>query len=187
MATQNSNHRATGGEIDPIWTSSRTARQIFVLGEVEKDISALLSVAASSISHLTLPQTDEPGNSLPQGGERSEQFVIEVGKYFEYVNEIQLSIRSSLAHIRSSRIAPSAINAPPPGFIPPSFGVSLPSSAAESTDIPEKGGHGLQEERVERDAWKGILTALTRLKEAKDREREHEHEHEQQQEIEGML
>jgi len=26
---------------------------------------------------------------------------------------------------------------------------------------------GLQEERVERDAWKGILDALTRLKQAK--------------------
>ena len=39
----------------------------------------------------------------------------------------------------------------------------------------------MQEERVERDAWVGILNALTRLKEAKDRERE------QQQEIEAML
>ena len=34
-----------------------------------------------------------------------------------------------------------------------------------------EGSKGLQEERVERDAWKGILDALTRLKEAKDRER----------------
>ena len=97
--------------------------------------------------------------------------------------EIQLSIRSSLAHIRSSRIAPSAINAPPPGFVPPSLGVSLPSSTTDSSDTPEKGGHGLQEERVERDAWKGILDALTRLKEVRDREREQDH----QEEIEGML
>ncbi len=127
--------------------------------------------------------------------------MIEVGKYFEYVNvrrehdcktlpahlmvlqEIQLSIRSSLAHIRSSRIAPSAINAPPPGFVPPSLGVSLPSSTTNGSATSDKGGHGLQEERVERDAWKGILDALTRLKEARDREREQDH----QQEIEGML
>ena len=34
-----------------------------------------------------------------------------------------------------------------------------------------KGTRGLQEERVERDAWAGVLHALTRLKEARARER----------------
>ena len=33
-----------------------------------------------------------------------------------------------------------------------------------------KGSRGLQEERIERDAWVAILSALTRLKEAKRRE-----------------
>ena len=32
------------------------------------------------------------------------------------------------------------------------------------------GSRGLQEERVERDAWQGILDALTRLKAAKEKE-----------------
>lgn len=72
-----------------------------------------------------------------------------------------MAIRSSLAHIRHSRIAPSAINAPHPGFVPPSLGVGLP---AEGSTIRKN--KGLQEERVECDAWKGILTALTRLKDA---------------------
>ena len=89
-----------GNEVDPIWASSRTARQIYALGEVEKvrnglhdimsfdqdneqDISRLLSLAASSISLLTLPQTDGPDDGLPQDGERSEQFVLEVTEYFE--------------------------------------------------------------------------------------------------------
>ena len=79
-----------------------------------------------------------------------------------------MSIRSSLAHIRQSRIAPSAINAPPPGFVPPSLGVGLPSAEPGGTG---GGNRGLQEERIERDAWKGILDALTRIKEARDRER----------------
>ena len=87
-------------EIDPIWTSSRTARQIHALGEVDKvwlykaqrlswttpffqDITRLLGLAASSISLLTLPQTDSPDDNLPQGEERSEQFVLEVSEYFE--------------------------------------------------------------------------------------------------------
>ncbi|TCD70117.1 hypothetical protein EIP91_004846 [Steccherinum ochraceum] len=144
-----------------------TARQIYALNDVERGISRLLSLAASSISLLTLPQTDGPEDGLPQGGERSEQFVLEVSEYFERLDEIHIAIRSSLAHIRQSRIAPSAINAPPPNFIPPSLGVGMPS---EQTSSGGKGMHGLQEERVERDAWAGILNALTRLKEAKTRE-----------------
>ena len=75
-----------------------------------------------------------------------------------------MALRSSLAHIRHSRIAPSAINAPPPGFIPPSLGVGLPSEGSSQTS------RGLQEERVDRDAWKGILAALTRIKEVRDKD-----------------
>ena len=75
-----------------------------------------------------------------------------------------MALRSSLAHIRHSRIAPSAINAPPPGFVPPSLGVGLPSEGLSQTN------RGLQEERVDRDAWKGILAALTRIKEVRDKD-----------------
>ena len=75
-----------------------------------------------------------------------------------------MALRSSLAHIRHSRIAPSAINAPPPGFIPPSLGVGLPSEGSSQTN------RGLQEERVDRDAWKGILAALIRIKEVRDKD-----------------
>ncbi|PCH34129.1 hypothetical protein WOLCODRAFT_62988 [Wolfiporia cocos MD-104 SS10] len=134
-------------DIDPVWMSSRTARQIYALGEVEK--------------------TDGPEDGLPQGGERSEQFVLEASEYFERLDAIHIAIRSSLAHIRQSRIAPSAINAPPPNFVPPSLGVGVPPANEEVNT----GSRGLQEERVERDAWKGILDALTRLKEARERER----------------
>ncbi|KAF5313098.1 hypothetical protein D9619_002667 [Psilocybe cf. subviscida] len=150
-------------DIDPIWTTSRTARQIYALCEVDKDISRLLALAASSISLLTLPQTDSPEDNLPQGEERSEQFVLEVSEYFERLDSIQSAIRSSLAHIRNSRVAPSAIIAPPPGFIPPSLGAGLPTEANST-----RSNRGLQEERVERDAWQGILAALTRLKEERD-------------------
>ncbi|CAA7264747.1 unnamed protein product [Cyclocybe aegerita] len=161
MATME--HEPDGSEIDPIWTTSRTARQIYALGEVDKDITRLLALAASSISLLTLPQTDSPEDNLPQGEERSEQFVLEVSEYFERLDSIQVAIRSSLAHIRHSRIAPSAINAPPPGSVPPSLGVGLPSDGSTTAR-----NRGLQEERLERDAWKGILAALTRIKEAQE-------------------
>jgi len=138
---------------------NQTPRQQLIKAVASQDIARLLSLAASSISLLTLPQTDGPNDNLPQGAERSETFVLEVSEYFERLDAIQETIRSSLAHIRQSRIAPSAINAPPPGFIPPSLGVGLPS-------IERGKSRGLQEERIERDAWKGILDALTRLKRA---------------------
>lgn len=48
-----------------------------------QDIARLLSLAASTVSLLTLPQTDQPDSKLPQGAERSEQFVLEISEYFE--------------------------------------------------------------------------------------------------------
>ncbi|KAJ7492176.1 hypothetical protein FB451DRAFT_1022422 [Mycena latifolia] len=148
--------------VNPIWTSTKTARQIADLNQVDKDITRLLVLAASCISLLTLPQTDAPEDNLPQGDERSEQFVLEVSEYFERLDLIQDRIRSSLAHIRHARIAPSAINAPPPNFVPPSLGVGMPSPNEEGSALRKN--RGLQEERIERDAWKGILDALRRLK-----------------------
>jgi hypothetical protein len=92
------------------------------------------------------------------------------------LKSIQVDIRSTIAHIRQSRIAPSTINAPPPGFVPPALGVGLPKPA--STNQPTEGEdleksdvvkiRGLQEERVERDAWRGILDALTRPHDARE-------------------
>lgn len=97
---------------------------------------------------------------------------------FVNVKQIHINIRSTLAQIRQSRIAPSAINAPPPNFVPQPSGVGTPSLGTTSGEEgPERKGYtkseprrGLQEERVNRDAWKGILEALQRLKAARERE-----------------
>ncbi|KAI0270419.1 hypothetical protein BC834DRAFT_861335 [Gloeopeniophorella convolvens] len=155
-------------DADPIWFSSRTARQIHDLGRVEKDIGHLLSLASSALALLALPQADAPGAGLPPGDERSEQFVAEAGAYFETLDGIQMALRSSLAHIRAARIAPAALTAPPAGFVPPRQGVGLPASPGESA---EKGSgekaRGLLEERVERDAWRGVFDALARLQDAR--------------------
>ena len=82
---------------------------------------------------------------------------------------IQDAIRSSLAHIRQSRIAPSTINAPPPGFVPPALGVGLPQTTTGSGDSVESDSHaktrGLQEERVESVPIRALhdLSVWTRL------------------------
>ena len=54
---------------------------------------------------------------------------------------------------------------PPPGFVPPSLGVGLPTDGSTT-----RKNRGLQEERVECDSWKNILAALTRIKEVRDQE-----------------
>jgi len=135
-----------------------------------QDITRLLALAGSSIDLLTLPQTDGPDDNLPQGEERSEQFVLEVSEYFERLDSIQVAIRSSLAHIRQSRIAPSAITAPPHGSVPPSLGVGLPAGDHGTSATAGKSNRGLQEERMERNAWVGIHDALTRLKAAREKQ-----------------
>ncbi|EPQ60151.1 hypothetical protein GLOTRDRAFT_101998 [Gloeophyllum trabeum ATCC 11539] len=148
-AVTNGKPEQATSEIDPVWLSSRTARQIYALGEVEK--------------------TDKPEDHMPQGEERSEQFVVEVSEYFERLDAIHMAIRSSLAHIRQARFAPSTINAPDPGFVPPPLGVGM--RGADASDHDPTRTRGFQEERVERDAWKGILDALTRIKQARDEDR----------------
>ncbi|KAH9958135.1 hypothetical protein BC827DRAFT_1075665, partial [Russula dissimulans] len=162
---------------DPIWPSSRTARQIHDLGRVEKDIGRLLSLASSSLALLSLPQTDAPDAELPEGDERSERFVSKVSEYFETLDGIQMALRSSLAHIRAARISPAVLTAPAAGFVPSSQGVGLPlplapqpsdrSAGDDSTPKAKEKTRGLLEERVERDAWRGALDALTRLREAR--------------------
>jgi hypothetical protein len=220
-------------DADPIWSSSRTARQIHDLGRVEKvgplalvvltityitthatqtqDIGHLLSLASTSLALLSLPQTDAPDETLPEGDERSEQFVAKVGEYFETLDVrllllhrffftlhipshtsltkstilqgIQMALRSSLAHIRATRISPAVLTAPPAGFVPPPQGVGLPfplppsasDHGSSGTGAEAEGSHpqakektrGLLEERVERDAWRGALDALTRLMDAR--------------------
>ncbi|KAF8496244.1 hypothetical protein F5888DRAFT_1614980, partial [Russula emetica] len=108
--------------------------------------------------------TDAPDENLPEGDERSEQFVAKVGEYFETLDGIQMVLRSSLAHIRAVRISHAVLTAPPAGFVPPPQGVGLPFPLPPG--IKEK-TRGLLEQRVERDAWRGALDALTRLMDAR--------------------
>ena len=92
-------------------------------------------------------------------------------------------MRSALAQIRQSRVAPSAINAPSAGFVPRSSGVGTPSlsdgipgtadssigTSNATSNSRQQSKWGLQEERISRDAWKGMLDALTRLRAIRER------------------
>ena len=93
--------------------------------------------------------------------------------------------------MRQARIVPSAIDAPPPNFVPQASGVGTPAKVASAplpTDAQNAASEtrhangtnqeaveprrGLQEERVNRDAWRGVVGALQRLRDAQLRERE---------------
>ena len=92
-----------------------------------------------------------------------------------------MALRSSLAHIQAARISPAVLTVTPAGFVPPPQGVGLPLplppgvSDRGSSGTGAEGSHsqskektrGLLEERVERDAWRGALDALTRLMDAR--------------------
>lgn len=99
-----------------------------------------------------------------------------------------MALRSSLAHIRAARISPAVLTAPPAGFVPPPQGVGLPFPPGQSdrggsggieegsaeTSRTRENTRGLLEERVERDAWRGALDALTRLRDGRRAEAEAE-------------
>ena len=89
-----------------------------------------------------------------------------------------MALRSSLAHIRAARISPAVLTAPPAGFVPPPQGVGLPAPIPlpgnEGGSRSNEKTRGLLEERVERDAWRGALDALTRLRDGRRAEAEAE-------------
>lgn len=67
------------------------------------------------------------------------------------------------------------IAAPPINFVPPQTGVGTPfvnagTSADGGAKEDEESKGGLQEEIIHRDAWKGILDALKKIKAAREAE-----------------
>jgi len=177
---------------DRIWESSSTAKQIRQLCDAEVEIANLLRMAASVMKLLALPdpQAQLPGNTVngdgesqapneptpsemlahkeatATGEERGELLVERVGQYYDTLDLIQHVLRRSLYDLRQRKISPTSITAPPPDFVPPALGVG-PSRHATTTgglEERETDRQGLQETRVERAAWLGVVNALENLK-----------------------
>jgi len=171
-----------------VWKSSRAGNAIQDLNQVDKvcafliywlgvclfriaqpsqDIAKLLSIASTSISLLSLPELDGPEDDLPQGDERSEQFVDQAGQYFALLEDIQIRIKASIATVRHHRINPSVIDASAVGAVPPTFGVGLPTTSSDENggaSSARRNDRGLQESKVERDAWKNLHDVLAKMK-----------------------
>ncbi|KAG8967830.1 hypothetical protein FRC03_009232 [Tulasnella sp. 419] len=146
-------------DLDPIWNSSSTARQIHALGNVEEEIATLLQLAASAMRLLAVPNpgaqeeniqatestSQDPANDpylgvtltakeeASTGEERSELFVEKANQYFDTLDSIQHNLRRALYDIRQKKISPSSITAPPANFIPRGLGVGPSSSSVSSS------------------------------------------------------
>jgi len=185
----------TNGEVRELWDSSSSAQEIQTLGGVEVAIANLLQIAASAMSLLAAPELGDtpmeseetapvedstfPGfvgrltqqEAATTGPARTELFVEQATQYFGTLNQIQLNLRHALYQLRQKKISPSSITAPPTDFVPPLLGVG-PSSAppnglSPGPDAVEPSRQGLQETRVERDAWLGIVAGLKKMKGAR--------------------
>ncbi|KAG8899809.1 hypothetical protein FRB99_006440 [Tulasnella sp. 403] len=180
-------------ELHELWNSSSSARQIHDLGQVEIEIANLLQLAASAMKLLALPGPEDvappegeggaeaapeaesavgklkggltPREAAATGEERAELFVDRANHYFDTLDLIQYTLRRALYNLRQKKISPSSILAPPPDFVPSALGVG-PSRTAEGKEAERQ---GLQETRVEKEAWLGIADGLRKLKELQER------------------
>ncbi|KAG8899250.1 hypothetical protein FRC00_001686 [Tulasnella sp. 408] len=178
--------------LDDLWNSSSTAKQIKALGQVELDIATLLQLASSAMKLLAIPRPGEvaeesennedlpapiPGalssrEAVATGEERAELFVDRANQYFSTLDSIQYNLKKALYHLRQEKISPSSIIAPPPDFVPPTLGIG-PARDSGATSTPEQDEiyrQGLQETRVEKEAWLGIVASLEQLKAARSSE-----------------
>lgn len=178
--------------LDDLWNSSSTAKQIKALGQVELDIATLLQLASSAMKLLAIPRPGEvaeesenhedlpapiPGalssrEAVATGEERAELFVDRANQYFTTLDSIQYNLKKALYHLRQEKISPSSISAPPPDFVPPTLGIGPPrdSGASSTPEQDEIYRQGLQETRVEKEAWLGIVASLEQLKTARSSE-----------------
>ncbi|KAG8814664.1 hypothetical protein FRB91_006988 [Serendipita sp. 411] len=170
-------------EVDGVWNSAESAKQIKKLCEVEQEIVRLMELASMSMSLLALPQTDsaEEAQALPRGPSRSDAFATNAEAYFETLNTIQLGIRTSIARVRAARIAPNSLKAPEGRISAPrALGTTMPAPTGSSR--PDGGGGGsslkgsgsgfvdgrndghfqpgFQERKMEAEAWNGVAEAL---------------------------
>lgn len=178
--------------LDDLWNSSSTAKQIKALGQVELDIANLLQLASSAMKLLAIPRPGEvaeesennedlpapiPGalssrEAVATGEERAELFVDRANQYFSTLDSIQYNLKKALYHLRQEKISPSSIIAPSPDFVPPTLGIgpARDSGASSTPEQDEIYRQGLQETRVEKEAWLGIVASLEQLKAARSSE-----------------
>ncbi|QRW16448.1 hypothetical protein RhiXN_04449 [Rhizoctonia solani] len=142
----------SGQRQSSIWSSSSSAKQIYALGEVEKDIARLLHIAATALSLLTVPQADPVDNS------NGEQLPDEATKYYETLESVQKGLRKAIVNLREARISSAAI-------APSSVQATLLAPGVNTEGLPggENLHYALQESLVESEAWAALAQTIEAL------------------------
>jgi len=155
-------------------SAADTARQqLAALNGVEQDIAQSLRLASAAMSLLTLPIPIPEGEEQlpnedpdvdPEERERRLEELLE--QYFQLIDNIHISIRTTLATLRAQRVSP-ALLMDSTGREPPTYGASIPSQNGDIGEIKDEDRLGLYEKRMARDAWQKVVKAMEELKEAR--------------------
>ncbi|KAL7414208.1 hypothetical protein BDY24DRAFT_414428 [Mrakia frigida] len=164
------------------------ADQIRSLMEMEHRIPNLLTLLSSALTALLPPDPDAPQVIHEDGSvqEEEERFVDSAKEYYQELDDITLLLRSTIHHLRLTRVLPTPNDfvPPPPNQLPPTpFSAPIPTSlskpsnaAAASSDskpstssskdsstvpTPSLGLYGL---RVEAGSWRKMRDSLLAMK-----------------------
>ncbi|KZT51122.1 hypothetical protein CALCODRAFT_152393 [Calocera cornea HHB12733] len=161
-----------GSGAGPSFAASTAGQQLAALNAVEQS----LRLAAAAMSLLTLPiplpegeeqLPNEDPDVDPEERERRLEELLE--QYFQLIDNIHISIRTTLATLRAQRVSP-ALLMDSTGREPPTYGASIPSEDGPgNSDDDDR--LGLYEKRMARDAWQKVVKAMEGLREARRAQR----------------
>ncbi|KZO94830.1 hypothetical protein CALVIDRAFT_599578 [Calocera viscosa TUFC12733] len=161
----------------PSFAASTAGQQLAALNGVEQDIAQSLRLASAAMSLLTLPiplaegeeqLPNEDPDVDPEERERRLEELLE--QYFQLIDNIHISIRTTLATLRAQRVSP-ALLMESTGREPPTYGASIPSENAATGETSDEDRLGLYEKRMARDAWQKVVKAMEELREARRAQR----------------
>ncbi|EJU06138.1 hypothetical protein DACRYDRAFT_103086 [Dacryopinax primogenitus] len=155
--------------------TSVASQQLEALNGVEEDIAQSLRLASAAMSLLTLPipipegeeqLPNENPEADPEERERRLEEVLE--QYFQLIDNVHISIRTTLATLRAQRVSP-ALLMDSTGREPPTYGASIPSEDEVPGEEKDEDKLGLYEKRMARDAWQHVVKAMAELRLARRR------------------
>ncbi|BGP18203.1 hypothetical protein JCM10213_007831 [Rhodosporidiobolus nylandii] len=126
------------------WQKTRAGQRIAELKEVEENIAALLHFAGCTLASLhpeplssftsrELATDEDDGEEEQRSGKKEErtkgeEFARYAEGYYATLNDIQLALRTSIRHLRVSRVSPAPL-------LDPSFASLATSSSSSSSPV----------------------------------------------------
>jgi len=154
---------------------SPSAKRILELCLVQEQLAQLLSLASQVVGALSAPlDTSEGDAATPPTATQAQMtatFSDGIQAYFELLNKIQSSMRTSMSYLRASRLSTRILFEPAHVAIAHCAvglgGLHLPPPerlTADHQEAPSSPSLSLGALVAERDAWKDLVEALQRIK-----------------------